>query len=202
MRQAVIFLFLLFSMHGNAQTKTVTIGSQVWMAKNLESSNFQNNTPIIHAQSLEAWQQATENAQPAWCWYYDETTGRQYGHLYNIHAMTKGNPCPQGFRLPTKDDWETLFSHVANDPKALKSLEGWSDGSSTNSSGFNALPGGVKSGYGGFNDYKKAAYFWSSTAHPDAAYGLYSVPIEWHASKLALAPSGKKGGLNCRCIKE
>src|SRR5690606_37029505 len=102
MQQSVFFLCLLFAIYGNAQVETASIGSQVWMAKNLESSNFQNNTVITHAQSLEAWQQATENGQPAWCWYYDETTGKQYGYLYNIHAITKGNPCPKAFGCPPK----------------------------------------------------------------------------------------------------
>lgn len=200
MKNFTFFSMLLFTICVRAQA--ITIGSQTWMSQNLESSNFQDGTAIIHAQSMEAWQQATESGQPAWAWYFDEVTGKQYGYLYNIHAINKGNPCPNGFRVPTKEDWEELFNYISNDPKALMSIEGWSDTKGSNSSGFNALPGGVKSGYGGFNSYKKEAYFWVSTPHPEAGYGVYSVPIAWHASKLGFAPSGIKGGLNCRCIKE
>lgn len=203
MRYFVFFSMLFFSVFIHAQT--ITIGSQVWMSKNLESSTMQNGATIIHAQSREAWQQATENGQPAWCWYYDETTGKQYGYLYNIHAINKGNPCPNGFRVPTNNDWEKLFDYLGTSSALdMKSANGWETyngkGNGTNISGFSALPGGVRSGYGGFNSYKKMAYFWSSTSHPE--HGLWSAVVTWHTDAANLNPSGVKGGLNCRCIKE
>lgn len=193
-----------FTMTTAAQ-ETITIGSQVWMAKNLESSSLQNGTNIIQAQSKEEWLQATANGTPAWAWYYDKTLGQQYGYLYNIYAITKGNPCPTGFRVPTNEDWEQLFAFLGTSAALdLKSLEGWETyngrGNGTNNSGFNVLPGGIRSGYGGFNDYTKGAYLWSSTPHSEE--GLWSMLLFWHSEAPKLNPSGSRGGLNCRCIKE
>ncbi|HET8886050.1 MAG TPA: fibrobacter succinogenes major paralogous domain-containing protein [Salinimicrobium sp.] len=201
MKHSIFLIFLFFTAVIHAQT--VTIGTQVWMDENLESASFQDGTTIAHAQNREAWQQATENGQPAWAWYYDETIGQQYGYMYNIHAVNKGNPCPEGFRIPNIDDWEKLFTFLGEDlaAKKMKSTSGWDDnGNGTNTNAFNALPGGVKSGYGGFNNYKKQASFWANTIHDE--HGLWSVVLMWWSDKAIINPSGKKGGLNCRCIKE
>jgi uncharacterized protein (TIGR02145 family) len=188
----------------SAQTlETITIGNQIWMAKNLESNSFQNGSQIVQAQDRETWQSLTESQNPVWAYYYDETTGKEYGYMYNIHAITKGNPCPKGFRVPTNDDWKQLFNYLGEDQAALKmkSTSGWDDGGNgTNTNAFNALPGGVKSGYGGFNNYKKEATFWSNTMHDE--HGLWSVVLMWWSDKAILNPSGKRGGLHCRCIKE
>lgn len=203
MKKSLFGILLLAGIAASAQNvPTVKIGTQTWMAKNLESQQFQDGTPIRQAQDAEAWQNATANGQPAWAWYYDEAIGRQYGYLYNIHAITKGNPCPSGFRVPTKADWETLFSTVNNATDAVKSTSGWKNGGGSNSSGMNILAGGIRSGYGGFNDYQNAANIWGTTPHETDGYGLYALFISPYAETLKLNPSGERGGLNCRCIKE
>lgn len=200
-----IFLspFLFFALSFSQTIETVDIGNQVWMTKNLESNSFQNGSPIVQAQDREQWQLLTETNQPAWAYYYDEATGKQYGYMYNVHAITKGNPCPKGFRVPTNDEWQKLINYLGEDlaAKKLKSISGWDDnGNGTNTNNFNALPGGVKSGYGGFNSFKKQASFWSNTAHEEQ--GLWSVVLMWWSDKAIINPSGKKGGLHCRCVKE
>lgn len=195
------FLFIALSM--SQSIETITIGDQIWMAKNLESSSFQDGIQIVQAQDRETWKSHTEAKQPVWAYYYDESVGKQYGYMYNIHAITKGNPCPKGFKVPINEDWQQLFNYLGEDlaAKKMKSTSGWDDsGNGTNTNAFNALPGGVKSGYGGFNNYKKEATFWSNTVHDE--HGLWSVVLMWHSDKTLLNPSGIKGGLHCRCIKD
>jgi uncharacterized protein (TIGR02145 family) len=64
--------------------KTVVIGTQTWMAENLNVSTFRNGDPIPEAKSNEEWIAAGENKQPAWCYYNnDADNGRIYGKLYN-----------------------------------------------------------------------------------------------------------------------
>ncbi|MFC4720691.1 fibrobacter succinogenes major paralogous domain-containing protein [Geojedonia litorea] len=204
LKYSFLFPFLVCTLALSQTIETVNIGDQVWMAKNLESNSFQNGSAIIQAQDREQWQNLTEAAQPVWAYYYyDKATGEPYGYMYNIYAITNGNPCPKGFRVPTNDDWQKLIKYVSEDlaAKKLKSISGWDDnGNGTNDYAFNALPGGVKSGYGGFNSYKKQASFWSNSTHDDQ--GLWSVVLMWWSDKAIINPSGKKGGLHCRCIKE
>jgi uncharacterized protein (TIGR02145 family) len=49
--------------------KTVVIGSQTWMAENLNVSTFRNGEVIPEAKTAEEWKRAGENKQPAWCYY-------------------------------------------------------------------------------------------------------------------------------------
>ena len=202
----LIFTCLVTAFSLAQNIETVKIGTQIWMVKNLESSQFQSGEKIEQVQDRESWVNITKQGKPAWTYYYDEKLGKQYGYMYNIHAIIKGNPCPIGFRVPTNQDWENLFNYLKPSVAlAMKSTNGWEDpydgkGNGNNSSGFNALPGGVRSGSGGFNDYKKATYFWSNSKHEE--FGLWSVMLIWHMEKPKLNPSGFSGALHCRCIKE
>ena len=87
--------------------KTVQIGTQVWMTKNLDVSSFRNGDPIPEAKTDEEWKKAEENKQPAWC-YYDNNSanGAKYGKLYNWYAVNDPRGlAPIGFRVPTDEDW-------------------------------------------------------------------------------------------------
>ncbi|MFZ9474738.1 MAG: FISUMP domain-containing protein, partial [Bacteroidia bacterium] len=70
-----------------AQVKEVKIGKQVWMAENLNVSTFRNGDPIPQAKTAEEWAKATENKQPACCYYENNAeNGKTYGLLYNWYA--------------------------------------------------------------------------------------------------------------------
>jgi uncharacterized protein (TIGR02145 family) len=68
--------------------KTVVIGNQTWMAKNLNVSTFRNGDLIPEAKTLSDWHYAKLNKQPAWCYYdNDPGNGEIYGKLYNWYAV-------------------------------------------------------------------------------------------------------------------
>lgn len=137
--------------------KWIKIGTQVWMAENL---NYL--TSIGSA-----------------CYDNKEDNCKIYGRLYT-HEKAK-NACPNGWYLPSDGDWKVLEQYLGMSKKYadevswrdsgsvgcyLKSTYYWPKNSvGTNSSGFNALPGGYS--YRGNNKIYYAslghmAYFWSS----------------------------------------
>lgn len=90
---------------------TVTIGSQVWMTKNLNVDKFRNGDPIPQAKSEEEWKVAIENKQPAWC-YYDNNpaNGVKWGKLYNWFAVNDSRSlAPKDYHIPTDSEWTTLI---------------------------------------------------------------------------------------------
>ena len=133
--------------------KTVQIGTQTWMAENL---NY--------------------NASGSKCYSNSESNCNTYGRLYDwstamgfasscnsnscsgqIQSKHRGI-CPSGWHIPTQAEWNTLSSYVQSnsgcsscDARLLKSTSGWSSyGNGTNKYGFSALPGGFGDSDGSF----------------------------------------------------
>ena len=102
--------------------KIVKIGSQVWMAENL---NF-----------------AAEGSK---CYESKNANCAKYGRLYD-DVLDALKACPAGFHLPDDEEWTALIDYAGGEKKAgkkLKSTSGWDDkDNSTNEYGFSALPDG------------------------------------------------------------
>ena len=84
--------------------------------------------------------------------------------------------CPEGWHLPTIDEFETLFATVGGDSVAgakLKSTSGWnSNGNGTDDFGFTVLPAG---GWMCKDFVGEAAVFWTSEwneGYDDYVYGI------------------------------
>jgi uncharacterized protein (TIGR02145 family) len=111
---------------------TVKIGTQTWMAKNLdfaaEGSKCHDNTRIN-----------------------DESKCQMYGRLYNWEQAMKA--CPKGWHLPSDAEWQTLVDFAGGEKSGtnLKATtgtgdcaKGWKNTGSApcwNRFGFSALPG-------------------------------------------------------------
>lgn len=94
--------------------KTVVIGSQTWMAKNLNINRFRNGDPIPEAKTIEEWKLASESGQPAWCYYEnDPSNGSKYDILYNWFAVNDlRGLAPIGYHIPTYWEWATLSNFL------------------------------------------------------------------------------------------
>mgnify|MGYP006163345207 CR=1 FL=1 len=81
--------------------ETVTIGDQVWLARNLDATHFANGDPIPRITGEAAWAAAGASGAPAQSAYdNDETRVARDGLLYNYAAIQDPRGlCPQGFRL-------------------------------------------------------------------------------------------------------
>jgi uncharacterized protein (TIGR02145 family) len=121
-----LFIMVLFTQIIYGQT--VTIGTQVWMTKNLNVDKFRNGDPIPQAKTPEEWETAGKNKQPAWCYYdYDPANGAKYGKLYNWYAVNNiRGLAPMGYHIPTDADWTKLEKFLSADAgKKMKSASGW-----------------------------------------------------------------------------
>jgi len=202
--------------------KTVKIGKQVWMAENLNVSEFRNGDPIQEAKTDEEWEKVGIAGKPAWCYYNNgPTNGEKYGKLYNWYAVNDPRGlAPSGWHLPSEDEWIELEMYfglsksdaydenwrvtkdwrVTNEGIKLKASSGWEEGGNgTNSSGFAALPAGSRGYTGIFHDIGYVANFWSSSGgRGSARYRRlsYSYP------GVGCSSGSMSYGFSVRCLKD
>ena len=185
--------------------KTVTIGSQTWMAQNLnyETANsycYSNNASNCTKYGrLYTWAAAMDSvgswsANGKGCGY-----GKTCSPTYPVRGV-----CPEGWHLPTQTEWNTLFTAVGGQStagKMLKSTSGWnSSGNGTDAYSFSALPAGGRGGNGHFNYEGNNAYFWSST--DDNSYYAYSMILYYNGDYAGLDDGNEGYGFSVRCVKD
>jgi uncharacterized protein (TIGR02145 family) len=190
---------------------TVQIGTQCWMKENLKARNYKNGTTIPEITSITTWY---NNSTGARCWYKNDSFyyAATYGALYNWYAVVNSNGlCPAGWHVPTDAEWTILENFLGGDSIAGGSLKEtgtihWNipNTGATNSSGFNALPGGLREGIqysGWFGGIWNSGFWWSSSAystenarHRSLEYNAIWVINWWSISK--------KYGLSVRCVRD
>ena len=159
--------------------KIIQIGSQTWMAENL---NYETENSYCYNDSTE------------YC--------EKYGRLYTWEAAL--NACPSGgWHLPTKEEFETLISNVGGVEtagKMLKSTTGWEeDGNGLDKYGFNVLPAGDRED-GLFYAAGEDAYFWSATEDLEtSAYVLYLI---YSDERAYLGGGTKDNACSVRCLRD
>lgn len=91
---------------GNSYT-SVTIGAQVWMVENLQTTKYNDGTAIP---LVETWNYPIK---PGYCWYNKDIANKgSYGALYNWYAVNTGKLAPTGWHVPTDADWTTLENYL------------------------------------------------------------------------------------------
>lgn len=157
----------------------LVIGTQTWASCNLNVTSYQNGDPIPEVTDPTAWAGLTTGA---WCHYVNiSANGVIYGKLYNWYAVNDIRGIgPVGYHIPTNAEYTTLTTFLGGTGVAggeLKLDQGdcyWDlpNVGATNSVGFSALPGGVRSGtLGIFLSLNADGYWWCSNLfNPSEAY--------------------------------
>ena len=141
------------------EIKTVKIGNQIWMSKNLNVDKFLNGKPIPQAKTNMEWENAFIKQNPAWCYFKNDSTKSQGIKLYNYYVISDNiGITPDGWHIPTYDEMMILTKFLGGAKvagKKLKSESFWAPGKiGTNESLFNGLPSGYRSSYGSFEHEK------------------------------------------------
>ena len=186
--------------------KIVTIGTQTWMAHNLnyetEMGSYCYKDSAKYCEKygrLYTWATAMDSAG-TWT-----TNGKGCGYnktcspTYPVRGV-----CPEGWHLPTLTEWNTLFTAVGGQStagKKLKSTSGWnSSGNGTDAYSFSALPAGSRNRSGDYNDEGDYTYFWSSTEYD--SYLAYRMYLYYLSANAYLGNDFKSIGFSVRCLKD
>jgi uncharacterized protein (TIGR02145 family) len=104
---------------------TVDVLNQTWLLDNLATTTFMNGDTIFFAKSASDWRAAGIAKMPACCYYWDEIkNGELFGLLYNWYAVIDPRGiAPDGFRIPSNQDWETLAINLAKIGNVYKEPE-------------------------------------------------------------------------------
>ena len=189
--------------------KTITIGTQTWMAENLRTTTYNDGTPIPNVQGDAEWAALTSGAYSVFQNKTDESFIATYGFLYNFYAIDTGKLAPAGWHVPTDAEWSTLLNSVGGSATAGKKLKEagtahWVSYAleATNEFGFTALPGENRGANGLFTSGVGVnAEFWTATPYttPGWAYLWYLKSGNDEASRISLSV---ERGASVRLVKD
>ncbi len=204
---------ILLDARDGQQYPTVQIGSQCWMAKNLnvgimiDGSSNQANNSIIEK----------------YCYDNDASNCTTYGGLYQWNEMmgyttTQGTQgiCPAGWHIPTDAEWCTLTTYLdttvncnnwgysgtdAGGKMKEAGFDHWHSPNTgaTNSSGFTALGAGGRYINGYFSYIMSYVDFWSSSEY-SSTHGINRY-LGFDSADLHRSGYIKTDGSSVRCLR-
>jgi uncharacterized protein (TIGR02145 family) len=179
--------------------KTITIGSQTWMAENLRTTLYNDGTIIPNVIRNSEWISLKTGA------YCNYNKIDIYGRLYNGYAVNTGKLCPIGWHVPTDEEWTILTTYLGGVRPAYNKLKEagtthWKSDNSdaSNETGFTALPGGSRNSDGSCGGTGYYGFWWSATA------GIYTASFRFIDVEgfVKTGDCDKMLGFSVRCVKD
>ena len=181
---------------------TLLIGNQTWLAENLKVTKFNDGTVIPLVEDSLAWSILTS---AGYCTSKQQSI-TEFGAMYNWYAVNSGKLCPEGWHVPSDDEWTTLTTYLGGEDIAGGKLKEFGsvhwlspNTGASNESGFTALPGAGRYFDGTFWGIGMYGNWWSSTEK--------SADVAWlrnlHSSDGGIYRdnSPKGSAFSVRCIK-
>jgi uncharacterized protein (TIGR02145 family) len=181
----------LTDIRDNKTYPTVQIGTQCWMAANLNRGSQITSSQV----------QFDNCVDEKYCFGNDAAKCSKYGGLYQWDEMMRYDDtpagqglCPPGWHIPTDNDWTVLCNFYNGNGFAGKPLQ------DTIVSGFRALTGGVfyLNSSWSFADF--AVLFWTSTPWGPAKAISHGLNI--YDFSVSLYPSSRINAFPIRCLKD
>ena len=124
--KTITFKFIACTDGDNNNYPVVEIGNQIWMAENLKTSKYSDNTSIMFVSTSNGWSWIQIDTK-AYGWYADNLNNKDiYGALYTWAAAMNGavgrntvpsgvqGACPAGWHLPSDAEWTILTDYLTN----------------------------------------------------------------------------------------
>jgi len=213
----IITLLALFSIAVSAQGtftdsrdgkkyKTVKIGRQTWMAQNLDYHGSDGYLGLCYGDNPKKGIRKPENC-------------KKYGRLYDWNEAMKA--CPQGWHLPSYEEWQVLVDFAGGDGIAgrkLKAKSGWKNEckeeeidnrgrivrNACDAYGFSALPGGYGFSYSSdFLNIGDYGLWWTATEIQNVGSAAHDKLISYNDDRVSsMGASGKDTYLfSVRCLQ-
>jgi len=199
----------------------VTIGTQKWMAQNLNYRNTTESSDTVGA-----------------CYNNSADSCAKYGRLYTWAeamglapgfnsvlwggSLPRQGVCPSGWHVPSDPEWSILTAYVGESTAGtkLKSTSGWridttrtlvangdkidttitvTDYNGTNDYGFNVLLAGNRSNAGPSNPRGLNAPFWSSSEND--AFNAWYLNFSYTNASVDSYYNYKADGFSLRCVQ-
>lgn len=207
---------LVTDVEGNVY-HAVQIGTQKWLVENLRTKHYNNTEAILTSPNPFADLSFDNMAKYNWAAGNNEANNYLYGRLYTWNVLEDARGiCPTGWKIPTRTEWETLFTYAAGAyttsiNKSLAASSAWATQGDqiyntpaynqpmNNQSGFMAFPAGVRQTNGGFVGYWGTTYFWTSEKLDN--YVAYGYNIDYNKVYMNSGLLQRQEGFSVRCVK-
>jgi uncharacterized protein (TIGR02145 family) len=212
---------IITDIEGN-EYHTVRIGTQLWTLEDLRTTKYKDGTQIQQVTDDTGWKY---NTIGAYCSYYnkmDIDTIRKYGLFYNWYAVHTGKLAPEGWHVPSIDEWYILRDYliakgfnwdstfkINKIAKAIASQNDWkfcdtigtigNNRSTNNKSGFSALPSGSRYISGTFGNRGLMCHWWSTT--PTFASNIFTIFLTYRGDSMVVHRVQKNKGFVVRIVK-
>jgi uncharacterized protein (TIGR02145 family) len=194
--------------------KTIVIGTQEWMAENLNTSIYRNGYAIPTGLSNADWSNTINTQQGAWAYFNNDASyACPYGKLYNWYACVDSrNLCPLGWHVPTDAEWTVLTDYLGGEAvaggkmkttgtiEAATGLWRTPNTGATNSSGFSGAPGDYRYDAGAFFNVGGQGYWWSSSDF-DFSFAYYRF-LNYDNVSAPRNILNKQYGYSVRCLRD
>lgn len=188
--------------------KTVLIGSQNWMAENLD---YSDSAYLGKVRRYLRYIYESPDCCSKYGRYYTWAAAMDSAGIFSSNGEGCGNGvtcspkypvrgiCPEGWHLPDSTEWKTLYSAMGSSPYAMRAKK-WG----TDAFGFSALKVGYYS-TNGDNYYSTSANFWSSSKeriYGGACYWTLESSGTNNRAKLSDFPGDEGYLFSVRCLQD
>lgn len=192
--------------------RVVSIGDQIWMAENL---NYKTATGSYCNPYIADFCD-TYGRLYTWTTAIDRSTDEcGPGHVCDLGSGNVQGICPDGWHIPTQDEWKTLVINVDESlggvwneanvaAKYLKTTTDWkifSEIENKDTFDFSALPAGLANSSGDYGFVHHYADFWSASQSDDDSE-VFVMELSYTTDRVMVTSSNKNQRYSIRCIRD